>query len=204
MEAPLYREAERMRCVEPFADQGRGGVHLAHRIRTYVRYLVKKADTGASIDSLDVNRLRGMICAAEYYVDRGGTYRLLLATLFARADLVFAPSRPELAPLVDVYLTNWGERLNQALRMGPKRTDLAASYLLWLLREEREEAFSVLARALYRGNPEDVVALWFSGIAPLGNASGTNEGLARMQKSLDKGIERIIPVDEGLKSQLRP
>ena len=133
-----------------------------------------------------------------------GTYRLLLATLFARADLAFVESGPELAPLVDVYLSNWGERLNQALRIAPKRTDLAASYLLWLLREGREGEFSSLARILFQNNPEDAVALWFSGIALLGVTSGTDEGLARMQKSLDEGIERIIPIDEGLKSQLRP
>ena len=204
MEAPLYREAERTPCAEPFADQGRGGVHLAHRIRTYVRYMVKKAGKDEKIDSLDINRLRGLICAAEDYVDRRGTYRLLLATLFTRADLAFTESPPELEPLVDVYLSNWGERVAQALRIGPKRTDLAASYLLWLLREGREEAFSGLARALYRDNPEDVVALWFSGIALLGGTSESDEGLARMRKSLDKGIERIIPVDERLKSQLRP
>ena len=118
-------------------------------------------------------------------MDRRGTYRLLLATLFARADLAFTESPPELEPLVDVYLSNWGERVAQALRIGPKRTDLAASYLLWLLREGREEAFSGLARALYRDNPEDVVALWFSGIALLGGTSESDEGLARMRKSLD-------------------
>lgn len=94
--------------------------------------------------------------------------------------------------------------MDQALRIAPKRTDLTTSYLLWLLREGREGEFSALARALYRGNPEDAVALWFSGIALLGGTSGSDEGLARMQKSLDKGIERIIPIDEGLKSQLRP
>ncbi len=204
MESPLYREAKRSPCAEIFADQGRGGVHLAHRLRTFVKYIINRSAKGESIEPGRINELRGLICAAEDYVDRGGTYRLLLATLFARADLAFAVSRPELEPLVNVYLSNWGERLNQALRIGPKRTDLAASYLLWLLREGREGAFSRLARALYRDNPEDAVALWFSGIALLGGTSGADDGLARMRKSLDKGIERIIPVDEGLKSQLRP
>ena len=105
---------------------------------------------------------------------------------------------------MDAYLSNWGKRVDQALGISPKRTDLAASYLLWLLREGREEAFSALARTLYRGNPEDAVALWFSGIALVGDAQGKQEGLSRMRRSLDKGIVRIIPIDEGLKSQLRP
>lgn len=204
MESPLYREAKRSPCAEIFADQGRGGVHLAHRLRIFVKYIINRSAKGESIEPGRIDELRGLICAAEDYVDRGGTYRLLLATLFARADLAFADSRPELEPLVNVYLSNWGERLNQALRIGPKRTDLAASYLLWLLREGREGAFSRLANALYRDNPEDAVALWFSGIALLGGTLGADDGLTRMRKSLDKGIERIIPVDEGLKSQLRP
>ena len=103
MEAPLYRDAERTPCAEPFADQGRGGVHLAHRLRTYVQYMVKRVDKGAPLSPPEIERLRGMICAAEDYVDRGGTYRLLLATLFARADLAFSSPGPDLAPLVDAY-----------------------------------------------------------------------------------------------------
>ena len=204
MEAPLYREAERTRCAVLFTDQGRGGVHLAHRLRTYVKYMVKSADEDDPLSSLQIDRLRGMICAAEEYVDRKSTFRLLLATLFARADLAFSPSGPELAPLLEDYFSNWGERVDQALSIAPKRTDLAASYLLWLLREEKEGAFSKFSRDLYRDNPEDAVALWFSGIALLGDTAGSDEGLARMQKSLDKGIERIFPIDEGLKSQFRP
>jgi hypothetical protein len=204
MEEPLYRDAKRTPCGATFMDQGRGGVHLAHRLRTFVKYIVNRAEKGDSLDRPRLDRLKGMICTSEDFVDRGGTYRLLIATLFARADLAFVESRLEFATIVDSYLSNWGERVDQALLISPKRTDLATSYLLWLLREGREEAFSRLSRTLYRNNPEDAVALWFSGIALLGVTSGTDEGLARMQKSLDKGIERIIPIDEGLRSQLRP
>lgn len=202
MTTPLFVKEKMSPCPWTFEDSGRGGFHLLQRVRTLGQTVANDFENGQVPSTPKLAMLRGAICTSEEYIEKGGAFRLLVSSLFARSDLAFVPSSGETAHLVSGYLANWGKRLDQALKIAPKRTDLAISYLLWLLRENREQEFSQLALRLHEMNPEDPVGLWFSGIALLGDPRQARAGLLRMRRGLEEGIERMVPVDDALKAQV--
>lgn len=189
-------------CPQPYSDGGRGGLHLMHRLRTVTSAVVGAQRKGQTVGDDIIAGLRGLICATEEQIDRGAAFRLLVSSLLARADLAFAPHDPRLDGIVGEFVTNWEVRLNQALHIAPRRTDLAAPYLLWLLTRNKTDEFHAWANRLYARNPQDMVGLWFSGIALLDDPAQTLAAVERMRKALDLGIERIIPVEDQLKREL--
>jgi hypothetical protein len=193
----------RKACPNLFNDNGRGGMHLAFRLRVLEQSVLadlSKTDVEPSEEKLSF--LRGAICASEDYIDRGSIFRLRVSSLLARSDLAFGPSHPALLPITDIYLASWGQRLEEALRIAPKRTDLAAGYLLWLFKEGREDEFNRWSSKIYEMDRKSPVGLWFSGIALSANPTRGHEGIARMRQAIRAGIERIIPVEDELKQQL--
>jgi hypothetical protein len=208
MPAPLYADGQRRPCAAPFDDQGRGGIHLAHRLKSFTTFTVRslrneaEEKPGDHLAGEHVERLRGLFCATEEYLERGASVRLLVTSLLIRSDLAFAPSNPKIEELRREILANWEPRLTEALRIAPSRTDLAAPYLLWLLAQNRSDTFKAWAERLYRRAPGDPVGLWFSGIANLDDPARAPEGVARMKAALAKGIERFIPVEAELKREL--
>lgn len=202
MAAPLHESGRRQACPALLDDQGRGGLHLAHRLKTYSAFMASKAGKEGEVPDDFFHRLRGIICASEEAIDRGARFRLLVTSLLARSDLAFAPPDRRLDPVTAEFLSNWERRLTQALAIAPRRTDLAAPYLLWLLKEGKEATLRGWANRLFVRDPEDPVGLWFSGIALLGDASRAPLGIGRMKKALSLGIERFIPVEESIKEEL--
>jgi hypothetical protein len=192
----------RKACPDSFQDSGRGGAHLAFRLRVIEQSVLADIGKGMEPSDAKLDYLRGMICASEDYIDKGSVFRLRVSSLLARSDMAFTISHPKVQPIIDIYLANWDKRLDEALRMAPKRTDLAAGYLLWLLKEGREAEFLRWSSKIYEMDRQSPVGLWFSGIALSANPARAQEGVARMRKGLREGIERIIPVDDELKQQL--
>ena len=207
MEAPLYGpDGRRNPCPETIDDRGRGGVHLAQRLRTYTSFIVRRitAKDGPKLNNLYVKYLRGLICASEDYLDHGASFRLMVASLSARADLSVAPSNQLLDKLRAEFLGNWGQRLDEVLRRAPKRTDLAAAYLMWLVNTGQNAKATALAARIHERNLKDPVGLWFYGIALLADGRRKEEGLVMMRQGIKAGIERIMPLDDALKRQIMP
>jgi uncharacterized membrane protein (UPF0127 family) len=195
-------------CPNRFEDQGRGGIHLAHRLRSMSRYVKTKilSSEDPNFDGKEflLDYFRGVVCASENYIDRGASIRLLIAALNTRSDFAFLNIPNKMKPMVNKYKQNWGKRVTELVTRAPKRTDMAATYLLYLLKIGDEKTFSNFAIDLYARNPEDSIALWFSGIALLSKPNMGYAGTQRMRKALRIGVERLIPVDQSLKSQLMP
>lgn len=207
MKASLYGpDGQRNPCPETIDDRGRGGIHLAHRLRTYTSFVVRRvtAKDGPKLNNLYIKYLRGLICASEDYLDRGASFRLMVASVSARADLSVAPSNPLLDKLRAEFLGNWGQRLDEVLRRAPKRTDLAAAYLMWLINTGRTTEAIDLAALIHERNLNDPVGLWFHGIALLAEGRRKEEGLVMMRQGIRAGIERIIPLDDALKRRIMP
>lgn len=202
MDRPLAPSAPDKTCPADLNTVGLGDQHLMYRLRTVSSAVVGALKRKEEPNSLVIQALRGLACAAEEHIDRGAAFRLLVATLLARSDLAFASPDPAVDGFVREFLVNWDARLTQALAIAPRRTDLAAPYLLWLLKENRGPEFSAWANRLYARNPQDMVGLWFSGIALLDDPTQTLAAVERMRKALDLGIERIIPVEDQLKREL--
>ncbi len=206
METPLYGPEGRKKCPLTFDDRGRGGYHLAYRLRAYTSFVVRLATykDGADLGQLHIKYLRGLICASEDYLDHGGSFRLMVASLSARADLSIVPPNPRLDKLRAGFLGNWGQRLDEVLRRAPKRTDLAAAYIMWLINTGRNAEAIALSARIHEQNLNDPVGLWFYGIALLADGQKAKEGLSLMRQGLKAGIERIMPLDDALKKQIMP
>jgi len=202
MEQVPNPSAVEKKCPVKFKDTGRGGDHLGFRLRLHVQNAQNNLVEGKKLDSARIEKLNGLICAVEAYTDGNPSFSLRLLGLLARADMAFINAPPILQPTKEALLSNWDERLNAVLNIAPNRTDLAATYLLWLLKENRLVEFSGFSAKLYAMNSSDPVGLWFSGIDLLGHQETAETGLSRMQTALKLGIERIIPVDDQLKQQL--
>jgi uncharacterized membrane protein (UPF0127 family)/O-antigen ligase len=208
MTTPLTDHKGQFVCPSRFDDQGRGGIHLAHRLRSMARYvrikIFKADDPNLNIEDYYLNHFRGLICASENYIERGASTRLLIAALNTRSELAFLDVPHEMKPMVEKYIQSWGTRVRQFLTRAPKRTDMAAPYLLYLLKIGDEKKFFNLATKLFVRNKEDPIALWFSGIALLSKKNMGQAGTQRMRKALKIGVERLIPVDQALKRELVP
>ena len=51
-------------------------------------------------------------------------------------------------------------------------------------------------------NPDDPVALWFTGIAMVPTVEWGNLGQARLLRAVDTGIERLIPLTPDVRKML--
>ncbi|MCW9036058.1 MAG: hypothetical protein OQJ97_17685 [Rhodospirillales bacterium] len=189
-------------CLTYFNDFGRGGIHLAHRLRTFTKVIVAKSNEETEISDVLVQRLRGLTCASEAYANTNPSFRLLSATVLAKSDLAFSNYPPKLDAFINNYLSNWRLRVDQVLAMAPGRTDLTAMYLLWEVKNERYESVSSLTTQILGQNPNDPIGLWFSGIAMIGDPDKVQAGLDNMRLALEKGVERFIPIEPEVKASL--
>lgn len=190
-------------CRRALDDHGRGGVHLAWLLRNQAVQIAGRLGDEKPIETRHVERLRFYVCAAEHYASRSASLRLLVVGLIVRSELAFTTRHPSLDSLTRSYLRSWGPRLTEVLERAPKRTDLAIPYLAWLTREEREAEVLRYADRLLRTDPDDPVGLWYSGSVLMADSGRARQGLSRLNRSLDRGIERFMPVDGALKEMIR-
>lgn len=135
-------------------------------------------------------RLAAGLCALESRFAAGPTLHVAVAGLdyFGRAYI-----DPDVRV---VPLARWPDYLDAALRLAPRRTDLAAAYFAHLIQEERWEALAAYAEKMLARAPDDPVALWFSGLARAraGEPAARRAGVERMRRALDLGFERVVPL----------
>ena len=199
---PLATQKGRFVCSTRFEDQRRGGYHLSRRLRVVSKYVksILHREENPMLDH--IKYLRGLVCASENYIDRGARITLLIAALHTRSDFAFIDIPNEMKPLVERLKETWGPRVRELVAQAPKRTDLAAPYMLYLLKSGDEKKFTNLATSLFVRNPDDPIALWFFGIALLSKPNMGDVGIRKMLTALKNGVERLIPVDQDMKRQL--
>jgi|GEM_PF-3530811 len=189
-------------CPTEFNDLARGGIHLAFRLRTFTFHAVNWSKKHGQLPEDKINALRGLSCAAEKYIEASPSFRLQSSYLLTLTDLAFAKPGSGLPEFFAELRPRWEKHLVSALETAPKRTDLAAPYLLWLLSTNQSADLSRLSDWLYEKNNQDPVGLWFSGIVLSATPDRSGEGISRMQAALEKGIEAIMPIDEEIKKAL--
>ena len=168
----------------------------------FVRSLRQRAANDTRITDTDAARLSRYLCASEARISSGSSLRLEILGLTVRPELAFTLKQPVLEPLTAEYLRTWRDTLGQFLARAPARTDLAVPYLLWRMQSGQEDEVLQFSRRLLRRNPADAVGLWFSGIVLLAADETAEEGLLRLKRSLEGGIERFMPIDAKLRRQI--
>ncbi len=214
--ATMFEAARANRDTEPLAakaladcgrfltDSGRGGVHLATLFRSFTVNLTAKLAEGRAILDQDVARLRDYICAYRREMTGGRpSWRLASVGLIVRSELAFVLDDPKLKPVANEFLADWGTALGNYLARARRRGDMAVPYLSWRLAAGDDAAVVAMASRILAGDRDDPVGLWFSGTVLIATPETAAEGIARMRRALALGLERIMPVDAALKTQIR-
>ena len=191
-------------CGHFLTDSGRGGVHLATLFRSFIVNLAAKLADDRVILDQDMARLRDYICAyRRVMADGRPSWRLASVGLIVRSELAFVLDDPELKPVADEFLADWGAALGDYLARAPRRGDMEVPYLSWRLAAGDDAAILAGASRILAGDRDNPVGLWFSGTVLIATPQTAAEGIARMRRALAQGLERVMPVDAALKSQIR-
>jgi hypothetical protein len=84
----------------------------------------------------------------------------------------------------------------------PERVDLAVPFLGTLVHSNNSAVAINFGNDLLLRNPDDPVALWFTGIAMAPTVEWGNLGQARMLRAADTGIERLISMTPDVRKML--
>lgn len=184
------------------ACSGPGGIHFT---RIFLKTAAQAVENPSSFANDTPPLLFTFLEAHKRMLASGEkmSLRFHSSGLLVRGELAFSLTHPVFARNAPAYLADWEEMLGSFLRRAPRRTDMAALCLLWLLREGKEQKMFSLANRILEREPNDPVGLWFSGLALAAEPGKRDDGLKRLRQSIELGIERIIPVDPGMREQIR-
>ncbi len=200
-------------CPNDYHDFGAGGLHLAMIMTQRLRYIswqaskiLESSNPQETIDDMKegMRQVNHLFCQSSHYIENNpASARLHLARLLIRSEALLSLGTYLDQQTLDYYYAGWKEDLQQWLGLAPTRTDQAVPFFLWHILNNREDVSKSLIYSIYAHNPDDPVGLWFKGLYLTKNPRTASEGLNLMKNALDKGIERFMPVDEKLKSQLQ-
>ncbi|CCQ75055.1 DUF192 domain-containing protein [Magnetospira sp. QH-2] len=189
-------------CPVAYVDRGRNGDHLSFRLRTLSNAFQASTLKGEVPDREKVSYMRGIICAAEQRLRQPSGIKLQISAVTTRSDMAFLETTGEARGLVDEYLRGWEQRVDALLARAPKRTDFVAPLLSYYFARQDQARLTRLSNRLFEANPKDPIALWFTGLALLNQEGSGEAGLGRMRRSLELGVERLMPVDPQVKADL--
>lgn len=189
-------------CADFYFNFGRGYDHFVWLITQQTGLLEDALGKGEALSPQRVARMERFLCVADRAARSSPSVRVGVADAVVRSDLVFAAAQGE-SPLRAPAAAGWGDVLDVVLARAPKRTDLAAPYFSWLLKAGREDELLARANRLLQARPSDPVGLWFSGSVLIARTGREPDGLRRMRAAIDGGVERVFPVDETLRAQIR-
>jgi hypothetical protein len=183
-------------------DNDRGGAHLWWIALDYGYRLKEKGEagplTGDQLRWFDI-LLRAVDWQAEHQPTslRLKTLRVILRDILATS---LNDSRAD--PLRRREVPRWGQAVQDLLAQAPHRSDVAIPYLSLLLQTGNGPVAVRFANTMLLRNPDDPVALWFSGLSMLSRPPWTLFGKARLMHSIDAGVGRVMPIDGDLRTTL--
>lgn len=149
--------------------------------------------------------LSALQAVAEQRDNISGSPVLSMALVNAVSTEAFAaPEAPVVERDDDGLSQAWARHLNRLLERAPQRIDAAAPYLNWLTIKGRTADLTAAIAALAAIDANHPVVLWFGGSLLLQSADPTRriDGLNRMRQALRTGLERFMPVEDGVKAAL--
>ncbi len=195
-------------CIQTREDTVIGDVHLARLLTGYAHELSDKfsRDKNPAAGTAELSKLNDLFCrAGEYRAKNRLGLRLHYAILTVRGEMLFM-LRPLLTrDLLDFYQTGWEEDVEAWLSRAPHRTDLAVPYLSYYIVQGDDDRVGRLAQKIHSQSMDDPVGLWFTGLILLKDSDprAQQEGLHRLRRALDYGIERYMVVDPTIKAQIK-
>lgn len=189
-------------------DHHRGNHHLWWLTASLADFIQNKHIQRKPITQADVAWYNEMLTMVGQTVDAGTADDRLLGTHASMYnDLIMLYSAPQWSALRLQRLPQWKKAVLDAIHGIPTRGDLATMYGLFFMEraspkekpQVREamtkQVFDVTEEVLHN-NPDDPVALWFSGLALLQHSDTETLGFKRLHRALDLQAERYVPVNE--------
>jgi len=196
-------------CPDLLRDWGRGGIHLGDQYLERTNRIVRTARESDGADhspvTLDEMRALGAVaCAADRWRrEDGDSLRLALSSVLAMGELAFLPPPAEEQAVQVGLLDDWEGRLAAFLDRAPERVDVSAPFYGWLLGRDQEDTALAFAERRLAEHPLDSVAMWYSGIVLLGRPDRAENGIRRLRRALDLGVEGVILVRPEDAAQIR-
>jgi hypothetical protein len=126
-----------------------------------------------------------------------------LANNLAMNILSELASKPETLKFLNAQTFKaWEQLVKDHIEIMPYRSDILLPFFNLYQTLGREALVLNLTKMIYDKNSRDPIALWFMGSSLLKGASGFDEGMYSLQKSVRGGIERFMPVPPPLKSKI--
>jgi hypothetical protein len=193
------------RALPPWllSDHGQGGAHLWWLTLDLTHRLAAKGRAGQPFTAHEVYWFETLLRVVDRHVaEQPSSIRLKSLTLIMRDELATEMGDPQLDRLREWEVPTWSQKLMKLLEETPERVDLAAPFLSTLVQSNNATVAINFGNDLLLRNPDDPVALWFTGIAMAPTAEWGNLGQARMLRAVDTGIERLLPMTPDVRKML--
>ncbi len=194
------------RCARFPNEDWRANLELATLFARGYQAVRADVAAGATVDAERYGHLAAFFCEADRRAADGRSAYLMLVTLVFRGELAFAADLEGARAQLSGIPVSWRNRLLAFLNRAPARSDVAATYLGYLLDQGNTSGVLRDSDTLLRRNPHDPVALWFSGVALIRTQSESTAGhqlaVARLRAALKNGIEKIMPVEPDLRNKI--
>jgi hypothetical protein len=193
------------RALPPWllSDHGQGGAHLWWLTLDLTHRLSAKGRAGEPFTSHEVYWFETLLRAVDRHVaEQPSSIRLKSLTLIMRDQLATEMGDPQFDRLREWEVPTWSQKLMALRDEMPERVDLAVPFLGTLVQSNNGAVAINFGNDLLLRNPDDPVALWFTGIAMAPTVEWGNLGQARMLRAADTGIERLIPMTPDVRKML--
>ncbi|EWY41509.1 hypothetical protein N825_27840 [Skermanella stibiiresistens SB22] len=186
------------------SDGGQGGAHLWWIALDLTHDLAAKGERGQPLTANEVFWFEALMRAVDRHIaDLPSSMRLKSLSLIMRDELATKMGDPQLDRLREWEIPAWGQKLHALLDQMPNRVDLSVPFLDLLVNSNNGPVAIRVGNELLARNPDDPVALWFTGVAMAATPEWGNLGQARLLRAADTGIERVLPLSPELRGKLR-
>jgi hypothetical protein len=112
-------------------------------------------------------------------------------------------SKPEVAVYFNAEIFKaWEHLAREHIELMPYRSDILLPFFNFYQTLRKEAIVLNLTEMIYAKNPKDPIALWFIGSSLLKNPARFDEAMCMLQKAVQAGVERFMPVPPPLKSKI--
>lgn len=131
---------------------------------------------------------------------KGGNYLANNVALNILSELAFKPETLKYFTK-DMY-TSWEKLAHEHVKFMPFRSDILLPFFNLYQTLGKEKVVMNLTLTILEQNPRDPIALWFTGSSRLKIPEEFDCGMYLLQRSIQFGVERLMPIPQPLKDKV--
>ena len=189
-------------CGPETAALGSSLAQFSELMKSFATANIRTLRRGKELEDWRYARMDDFLCRADELMAQDGPLSVGVRGLTMRSDFAYAPQPLNHSAFEARLYSGWDNNMEWVLSRAPLRTDLAVPYLSWLLGKGEENRVLEISKHMLTTNAHDPVGLWFSGIVLLNEKDRRADGIQRLKRALANGLEKIMPVEPSLKTNL--